>query len=729
VATAPYSLYLDIAPISSAVRAASTVTITTSSAHGLVSGSYVWIENTTATAGTSMVGVYPITVTGTATFTYTAAGTAGTATVGSAVASVDVLNPLTNYTTVANRQGALYVELDTLSLTANGDGSGATMAATINQEVTPTTGPWFKLVPDQTRVRFAFANTGTTPASSDLLFLGFLNGFTSRLNESGLGTITDLDINDVNVALDKVGVFGRAGGVAAVQGGVQGNGPTRSSNVVTLTTKKVHGFVAGQTITVQDVPGGSGTSFNGTYAIASVPSSTQITYAQTGSNYSFPTNGAISYTVTRDGRSATSVIITAATSDSAYVQSGRPIALYKGSCRALNFSNNTQVENLLFSTEPNLALIHSGTNVTRISDTSFRLVLPRPISGSIPGTATFSGNCRVFQTGGIIFDGTNTGGQTSFIIPAGTTETAAVTSILSSVNAWHSDDYPLQRLISTSGTALIQGGSAYKPPEAFYLTTTSLRSALDSVVETYQSDTRLRRYYVTPQGQLSYQLIDSDAIPTYANAPYKITTTSYGTPNTTTAAASIAPFNLTVGWDHDTTKRAQFNIPKTGATSDVINTVMTYTDAATDNGGTAATGTAVSTYTARAGAPIFETVVDFPNATQALLPVVASAWFKERHQPLLSGSFELRGAGTAAHNTLGFFKGYYQSGAASYAITSWAPGQFVDITSPGLGLSGLYRVEEVSLSLEPGSYQQIINVTFNRKSSADLASIIANIRR
>jgi hypothetical protein len=284
-------------------------------------------------------------------------------------------------------------------------------------------------------------------------------------------------------------------------------------------------------------------------------------------------------------------------------------------------------------------------------------------------------------------------------------------------------------LISTSGTALIQGGSAYKPPEAFYLTTTSLRSALDSVVETYQSDTRLRRYYVTPQGQLSYQLIDSDAIPTYANAPYKITTTSYGTPNTTTAAASIAPFNLTVGWDHDTTKRAQFNIPKTGATSDVINTVMTYTDAATDNGGTAATGTAVSTYTARAGAPIFETVVDFPNATQALLPVVASAWFKERHQPLLSGSFELRGAGTAAHNTLGFFKGYYQSGAASYAITSWAPGQFVDITSPGLGLSGLYRVEEVSLSLEPGSYRQIINVTFNRKSSADLASIIANIRR
>jgi len=121
--------------------------------------------------------------------------------------------------------------------------------------------------------------------------------------------------------------------------------------------------------------------------------------------------------------------------------------------------------------------------------------------------------------------------------------------------------------------------------------------------------------------------------------------------------------------------------------------------------------------------------VDFPNATADLIDVAAAAWFKERYQPLMSGQFELRGAGTAAHNTLGFFKGYYQTGASTYAVTSWAPGQFVDITASSLSLSGLYRVEEVALSFEPGSYKQVISVRFNRKNPNDLASIIASQRR
>jgi hypothetical protein len=91
----------------------------------------------------------------------------------------------------------------------------------------------------------------------------------------------------------------------------------------------------------------------------------------------------------------------------------------------------------------------------------------------------------------------------------------------------------------------------------------------------------------------------------------------------------------------------------------------------------------------------------------------------------MSGYFELRGAGTAAHNTSGFLEGYAQTGASTFALTSWAPGQWVDITAAGLGLSGLYRVEEVSLSFEPASYTQVIGVTFNRKSATDLAAIIA----
>jgi hypothetical protein len=175
-------------------------------------------------------------------------------------------------------------------------------------------------------------------------------------------------------------------------------------------------------------------------------------------------------------------------------------------------------------------------------------------------------------------------------------------------------------------------------------------------------------------------------------------------------------------------KRAQFNTAKAGAADGVVNTVIDYRDLTKDAAGTSTSGSATPIYAVRSGAPIFETVVDFPNAKDSLVQVVAAAWMNERHKPLLSGSFQLRGAGTASHNNLGFFKGYYQSGTA-FAVTSWAPGQFVDITSPGLGLSGLYRVEQVGLTLEPGSYTQLIDVTFNRKPVGDVASIIANQRR
>lgn len=725
---APYQLWIDVAPIASAVRVSSTVTITTSSAHGLQTGAYIQAASLTGTAGTSMNGVYQITKTSGTTFTYSQAGSAGTATSGSAVISYDLLAPLDNYAAGTARQYSANADISSTNLVANGDGSGATMNSTVLQEITPSDGPFMSLVPDQTRIRFAFANTGTTPASTDVLFLGYLNGYTLSLNGSGQGSIADLNLNDVNTILDRVAVFGNAGGVAAVQGGISGSGPTRSTNVVTLNTKKAHGFGVGQVVTVADVPGGGATSFNGVFTIASVPSVTSLTYAQTGANYSGTYNGAIRYTVALDGTNRSSVIISAVTGDSAYVQTGKPIALYKGNCRATGFSNTAQVENLLFSTEANLAKIHPGANVTRISDTSFRLTLPGQITGSIRTGVGFTGQCSVFQTGGRVYDGSNVNGQTVVIVKGNTTETAAVQQLLGVVNAWHGDDYPLQRLLNTSGTSLISGGTAYRPSAALYFPTSSLRSALDTVVETYQSDTRLRRYYITPQGSLAYSVTDGDAVPTYATAPYKIIVSGPGTPNTTTGAATVAPYNLTVSWDHDTSKRAQFNFSSTEGDT-TLNTVITYNDPAQNSGGTVSAGTATQVYATRAGAPILETVVDFPNATADLIDVAAAAWFKERYQPLMSGQFELRGAGTAAHNSLGFFKGYYQTGASTYALTSWAPGQFVDITASSLSLSGLYRVEEVALSFEPGSYTQIISVRFNRKNPNDLASIIASQRR
>src|SRR5437879_12886135 len=55
-------------------------------------------------------------------------------------------------------------------------------------------------------------------------------------------------------------------------------GAVRSSNAVTITTTAAHGFVAGQSVVIAGV---TDTSFNGTFTIATVPSTTTFTYAQT----------------------------------------------------------------------------------------------------------------------------------------------------------------------------------------------------------------------------------------------------------------------------------------------------------------------------------------------------------------------------------------------------------------------------------------------------------------
>jgi len=56
----------------------------------------------------------------------------------------------------------------------------------------------------------------------------------------------------------------------------------RATNVVTIATSVAHGYVVNDNITVAAV---TNTSVNGTFAIASVPTSTTFTYAQAGTDY------------------------------------------------------------------------------------------------------------------------------------------------------------------------------------------------------------------------------------------------------------------------------------------------------------------------------------------------------------------------------------------------------------------------------------------------------------
>jgi len=715
VATAPFQLWMDMAPIASAIAVSGTVTVTTSSSHGITPGAYVQVDGLTA-AGTAFNTVAQVATTPSGTvFTYVLGSVSGTATVTAGCVSYDLLNPPINYTAGTARQNAMVAELGSLQLSANGDGSGSSMSLTILQEITPSVGPWFNLIPDNTRFRLCQKNTGSTPTSADVRFLGLLSSVDAQLNGSGQGTVCGLTLGEVNVLLDRLGVFGQTIATVSLRNGAA----VRSANVTTITTiKAVHGFKVGQQVKVSGLSGGSNASFNGIFTVASTPTTSTFTYANAGTS---DTSGGRTFTVIRKAKTFDRLTLTATSAPgltTKYFNLTSGDTIYVRGVSGFSGSGWTSAE--LTQIRLTCNGYFSGDQVNVINAYTIELILPKSLSG----TGTFNTGAYLIgtspQVGPPIVNG-----QMIVKINAGATEDEAVKQFLSLVDAYKSTDYPVQRLFTTTGTAQITGGTVYANTQEVQFPATTLRSALDAIVETYAgNDIKDRRAFIDTTGALNYKLVDTAAQPTYATAPYSIIITGAGTPNTSTAKATVAPFNLSVNWDHETAKAAMFTIPAVAGAS--LSQIWSYQDLALEESGTAL-------FTERKGAPILDAVVDFPTAVRnpgAQIQRAAAAYFYERHKPLLSGSFELRGAGTAAWNQYGFSSGYAQTGASSFALVEgWKPGQWVEVTAAGLGLSGLYRVEQVDWSLEPGTTTQRILVTFNRKNPSDLATLVAAQKR
>jgi len=784
--TAPYQLFIDLIPPASAIGVAGTITVTTATSHGITPGAYVQIAGLTG-AGTAFNTVAQVaTVPSGTAFTYVSGTVAGTATVTTGVISYDLLNPQTNYSTGANRQGALVIELESVNLSSNGDGTGSTMSFSVLQEVTPAVGPWFELIPDNARIRLINKTTGSTPSStsSDVLFLGVVAGITSRLTDSGQGSIADVDVGDANTILDRVAVFGKASSARRI------SAASRNSNVSTYTTTVDHGFVAGQVVKISGVLGGGTATpgFNVTGAVLSSPGARTFSIANTGANGTAPLS--VTCTFGRDGTSNDYVKFTASgTANYPFVNNGDTVTI--GNSLALTGPwTDTATVSLRLRRQT-----FSGSDVIRVSDSSFKVKLARPLTGYTWG----AGTTKITTGGGIAIDANAQPGQVTNTIAGGLTETQAVTTLLGIVNQYKSADYPLQRVVSTSTTSGITGGTVAGSPSAIQFASCSLRAALDTVIENFSGyDLAERRYYVGLDGTLRYELVNAAAQPLYANAPLKITTDALGSPDTTTGQATINPYALSVTYDHDTTKNAQFTLPS--ATGGIpLTTVFAYTDIKDEDGATA--------FATRAGAPVFDEVVDFPGAASnqgAQITRAAGAYFIERHKQMLTISCQLRGAGTVAHNLYGFGGGYAQvslgtissanrtgstvtivtaaahglttgntvvisgitgasgttmngtfvitvtntttftytaagtagagtvSAASGYGFTlvsRWAPGQFCEVVSSGLGISGLFRVEQVSLAFEPGSYLANYSLTLNRRNPSDLAALVANLKR
>jgi len=136
--------------------------------------------------------------------------------------------------------------------------------------------------------------TGTTITTTGVISVS--NGVSidnfGDVKVNASGTNLSLWANAANIRMRRPVLFGNTGqggdqGLADVPIIVKGNPLTATvsnkaltSNVATLTTSAAHGFVAGRTVIVAGVDA----TFNGTYVIASVPTSTTFTYSKTNAD-------------------------------------------------------------------------------------------------------------------------------------------------------------------------------------------------------------------------------------------------------------------------------------------------------------------------------------------------------------------------------------------------------------------------------------------------------------
>lgn len=709
MSAAPYQLWVDYPAVASAVRTSGTVTITTASSHGLVAGAVIHLQDITGTAGTSMNGAWTVgTVTSGTVFAFTSAGSAGTATVTdddgnyTAALAVDLLNPLDSYSQ-SDRNAVPYVITESLQMAASGDGAGATMGFTVMQDDTPAVGPWYLLIPDESRVRLIPKSTGTSPSTdgSDVLFIGTISSLSARLNGAGQGTETNVEVADVNSVLDRLVVFGKPISAKQIRTAAQG-GMSRTSNVVTVKTTKPHGYSAGMSFTITQALGGNGTSFNGSNTISTVPNSTTFTFAQTGSNASLLSEVPIQKSPvgwSKVTNSPNKFRITC--SDEHGVIDGQTIKV------ANLTSTNTDTQNMINAT-------FTGSAVRRVNATVLELTISGRRTSAQWGTAGVGADPYIRNDQGVVPTVTPGSGanQGTIGINGNESEVSAVSKMLGVVASNKGDDYSVNRLLKTSVVSEVSGSSQ---PNDYGLSfpAGTLRATLDSIVEAYSGmDQKARRYYVDTQGKLVYKLTDPTAVPTYANAPYKIITSGIDNPNTTSSAATLLPYSLEVEWDHRSTKEALV-ITSSIDNSPGVTRVQNYVD---------------SGYTKREMSPRFDDVIEAPSrSTNASAQVgrVASAFFLERHKPILSGSFTVRGAGTQGFNQYGYDNGYAQTGVSSFALVSgWKPGQWVDVTCSELGLSGLYRIEQVDWGLESGSFTSFARITFNRRPASMLTQLL-----
>jgi DNA-binding beta-propeller fold protein YncE len=221
-----------------AVRASNVVTITTSAAHDLIAGQTVIITGVTDTSfnGTFVIASVPSTT------TFTFNQTANNASSGNGTVT------------------SFAVKIKAVSL--------ADSSATATAIVDISSGVTVRVVPANARLgtnetfQFTASVTGSTNSAVTWSVNDLVGG------NSTVGTITSNGLFTAPATPPNLSTLS-----------INATGAVRASNVVTITTSSAHGFLVGQAVTIAGV---SDSSFNGTFSIATVPSTSTFTYSQTG---------------------------------------------------------------------------------------------------------------------------------------------------------------------------------------------------------------------------------------------------------------------------------------------------------------------------------------------------------------------------------------------------------------------------------------------------------------
>jgi hypothetical protein len=280
----------------------STITVTTANPHGLAVNSLIYVANTVGPSGaTNINGAYIVATVPTAnTFTYTSANGTPVFAVFPAGSSITTTNTAGAFSITALTSGTMVVGQ---LVVVTGTNSGSSLLTAGTYRIVATNGTTtFTLATSAgaaiTTVAASNNNTGLT--------------FTSQVGNSSSATVTTSNASNTNLYARPAGyVEPRAfdGGVAFSAGAAIPNSQlirqtrryfryqsgkgiqfstgsslkpslfvssvTSTASTVTVNTRYAHSLAVGTVISVTgiDQPG-----FNGQYAIASVPSSTSLTY-------------------------------------------------------------------------------------------------------------------------------------------------------------------------------------------------------------------------------------------------------------------------------------------------------------------------------------------------------------------------------------------------------------------------------------------------------------------